>query len=342
METGRASRGAPERAPLMMRRATLTILAGLGVGGGSALYACSVLVPLDEVQCDTPSDCLPRGPTFADSVCVNHICTAPPGDAGVSDALDAGDVAVPTGPWRCLGAPPEVLDPNAKIAVTLIVLDALQPIATAGPTGGSDLALVAGVALAGVTVRACNPLDPLCNTPATTPALTDDAGVAQLTLPGDFIGFYSLSRADVVPTDFYLGQPMSGVAAESFPAPILTKTGVQLLSQSLGVGVDLSPDASVGMVFFNAYDCDDRHASGVTFTLSNTDPQTVAWYINNGLPTTTAKETDNLGAAGAVNVPVGQLVVTATLVDGNRALGSSNVLIHPGAATIAYVRVRTH
>jgi hypothetical protein len=321
----------------------------VGIVAGSVLAACSLLVKLDAQQCNSDTDCQARGSAFGGAVCVNQVCVAPlaeaGSEAGVSDAAnegggeDAGDGAVD--PWGCVSLPPETLNPNQVIQVTVTSFDALKPITTEGPQG-SDLVPVTYSAVTGATVEACGTFDPACAGPVAT-ATTNDAGVAQVTVHGDFVGFYRLTAPGYLGSATYPGQLLQDASAESITTAMLGTNELQLLAAALGVTVDTSPDAGVGHAFFEAFDCFDHHAAGVVFTMQgDAGADTVQWYTRNNAPSTTATETDTLGTGGAVNVPTGALTVTASLGSSGKILGTINPIIGAGTTTFAFIRVRTH
>jgi hypothetical protein len=313
-------------------------LAVAGVAG-VALAACSLLVPLDEQQCSVRADCAARGGAFTSAICVNHACVAP----GATSEAGADAGPPDADPWGCLDQPPEVTDPNAQVAITFTVFDALAPITTAGPQGGTDFTVLACSPVSGISFRACDALDPSCAKPVTPVVITDDAGQATFSVPGSFAGFYQFSGPGYLSARVYTGQLLAGAPTFAAPCALLGTQETSLLANAIGVTMSLDPDAGLGHVFFQSYDCFDRHAPGVTFTIAvDAGPQTVQWYAKNQLPSTTARETDSLGAGGAVNVPAGALTVTATLAATKRTLGAVNTVISAGGTTFAWVRVRTH
>jgi hypothetical protein len=329
------------------------VAATLAISG--ALAACSLLVSLDGQQCSTDSDCMSRGGAFSNSVCANQICVSPLDSAvpeassdgpveargfdGPATGVDAGEVDA--GPWGCLSQPPEVLSASQSITVTLTAFDALQPITTAGPTG-SDLVPISYTPVPGASVEACRATDPACSSSVATGTM-DEAGVATFTTPGTFVGFLRLSAPGYFPSTTYPGQLVADASMESIPTAMLGVDELQLLAFALGVPVDTGADSGVGHAFFEVYDCYDHHAAGVTFALlGDAGAQTQQWYTRNGAPSTTANETDSLGAGGAVNVPAGGLTVTATLAATNQPLGTINAIIAPGETVFGFVRVRTH
>jgi hypothetical protein len=319
---------------------------------GGALGACSLLVPLDDVQCSTNGDCTSRGGAFTTSTCVNNVCvgrTIPPtddsgpdvsaADAGVDAGEDAGDPE-----WACLGQPGEVIPPSTQTIITFNVFDALSAITTAGPQGGSDFTVLSSTGVPGISVQGCNPGDPLCNFPVTTPLqFTDDAGEATVTVTRDFNGFFQFAAPNFVPSKLYPGQMQADASTFAPPVALLQIGEIEALASALKVDIDLGADASVGQLFFQAYDCFDRHAPGVTFSISvDGGPNSVQWYSRGVTPSTTVTDTDSLGAGGQVNVPTGAILVTATLSGTTTVLGNANVLVTGGGASFVWVRVRTH
>jgi hypothetical protein len=319
-------------------------LVGAVVVASLALVACSVLLPLGAEQCSVDSDCTARGGAFAGTVCANNVCIHPtaPLEAGPGDGGDGGpdvpDAAVDAGPWGCLDQPPEVLDPNASVATTVILFDALKPITETNPFAPTSYTPVPGL-----SVQACNILDPQCTKPVTPLVVSNDAGVANVTLPQSFEGFLQVSGAGALPFTVYPGQLPAGESTATFPLAVLGTSETQLLAASLGVPMETNPDAGVGSVFLQAYDCYDQHAAGVSFSLPiDAGAQTVQWYTSNQLPSPTATQTDSYGTGGVLNVPAGALAATGTVVASNRSLGTTNVIITPGALTYVWFRVRTH
>jgi hypothetical protein len=304
--------------------------------------ACSLILPLDDQQCSVAADCAARGGAFTNAACVNHVCVpaSTPTDGGEAD----GGIPPDADPWGCLDNPPEVLDPSQTVKVTFKAFDALSPITTAGDQGGDDFTVINCTPVPGISLQACNALDPDCANPLPNPvAITDDSGVASVTVPATFAGFYLFNGPGYLTARVYTGQLLPGAKTFSPPSALLGTQETSLLAQAIGVPISLDPDGGVGHAFFQSYDCFDRHAAGVSFSISSdAGPQTVEWYAKNQLPSRTSGQTDSLGAGGTVNVPVGAMIVTATLVATNRKLGEVNTVITPAGTTFAWFRVRTH
>ncbi len=324
----------------------------VAIGGviGGALGACSLLVPLDDEQCSTTEDCASRGGAFAGATCVNNVCvgrTLPVEDSGADasspDAADASDGSELI--WACLGQPTEVIPPGTQVAVTFNVFDALSAITTAGPQGGSDFTVLESTGVPGITVEGCNPGDVACANPLTSLQTTDDAGQATVSVSRDFNGFFEFMGTNFVPAKLYPGQMLADAGAFAPPVALLQIGEIESLAGALKVPIDLNADASVGHFFFQIYDCFDRHAAGVTFSISvDAGPESVQWYSRGVAPqqVPVVNDTDSLGAGGQVNVPTGAILVTATLSGTNTVIGNANVLVAGGSATFVWVRVRSH
>jgi hypothetical protein len=271
-----------------------------------------------------------------------YLVEAGPEEAG--GPVDAGpDIVIGNGPWDCLQLPDEQLDPSATVDVEIQVFDAVQPSTAAGMVdGGSDLNTVTGAWQSGATVRYCEIRDPNC-TMASAPAVTDDAGIVHFPLKGDFSGFFTLKRSDLVPATLYAGNLLAGHPNETFPWASISPSGFQSLTAIVTSSPpSLDTDGGLGHAFITVYDCQDHQAAGVSYTYSNNSDKTVVFYMKSGLPTTQENKTDNFGLGGAINEPVGALTVHATLASNLMPIGALNILIRPGAITYANVRIRSH
>jgi hypothetical protein len=306
----------------MTTRGATCVLLGAGILAGAG---CSTLLGVDpdrHVAADDggggSGDAGSRDDATADA--------APSSDGGGAEAA---------GPWSCLSAPREVLDPALQVEVTLVVID---PSWATYSTGGPSLVTISGNWLTGVAVRPCALLDPDC-LDAPKAVLTDDAGRAQFSLTGDFAGFFDLRRPDLVPATLYPGHLLAGEPVAIFPSFDLTP--MKFLSVASSAGVTVTLDAGVGHVLVAVYDCQDQQASGVSIAYDNLGPQGAPFYIANGLPDLTATETDYFGLAGAFNVPVGTVKATATLFSTGTQVGSASFDVRAGGLTSAWIRVRS-
>jgi hypothetical protein len=272
---------------------------------------------------------------------------ADPPDAALHASGDDGSVDAASTAWSCLASPSEVLDPNLHVDLTMLVMNALDQSVSAGSVdGGSDLDTISGTGMPGVAVRPCTLRDPDCmNAPEAT--LTDDGGRVDFSLSGDFAGFFDFRRPDLVPSTLYPGNLLAGQPSASFPAFLIdTSTFVALAQAASGTSPCIDTDGGLGHVLVTIYDCNDHQAPGVSVTYDNSAATMLPFYFKDGIPSTTAKQTDSFGLAGAINVPKGALSVSAFLhPPGDAAstpIGNINVVVRPAAITFAWIRVRTH
>jgi hypothetical protein len=279
--------------------------------------------------------------------------TADAGTDGSSDAApDGSSDAAPTGlddarndaalidPWACLSQPPEVLDPDLQVTVTVQVMNAVDYSVAAGSVyGGSDLDTISGSWLPGVSIRPCDLLDPDCTT-APKAVVTNDAGMAVFELTGAFEGFFDLRRSDLVPATLYPGNLLAGQTTATVPAYGIRPGALEAIAQNADVSLEL--DAGVGHAFVTIYDCQDHQAAGVVLAYENQGASAIPFYFDNGLPNPAATETDGYGLGGAINVQVGTLTVTATLATSGARVGTRSFDVRPGALTFAWIRVRSH
>jgi hypothetical protein len=175
--------------------------------------------------------------------------------------------------------------------------------------------------------------------------VTDDAGVASLTVPGGFTGFYQLERDGDVPAYLYPGaRLLAGQPKVRIPATMTTEANFMALQAVFGNGSNTT-DAGLQSLAVTQFDCLDKHAAGVAFTSS--PPATQTLYLGaGGVPSLGATATLAISGLGVLaNVPAGGATVTSTLAaaDGGAGgvLSMANVVIHAGSITLVYLRPRT-
>jgi hypothetical protein len=304
-------------------------LFGAGILAGAG---CSTVLGVDPDRYVAGDDASARG---ADA--------SPKEDATVpTEPSDGGADSAAAGPWGCLNGPREMLDPTQRVAVTVVVIDPTWPtISAGGIDGGSDLDTIIGDWLPNVAVRPCVLLDPDCRA-APEAGLTDDAGRAEFNLAQDFAGFFDLRRPDLVPATLYPGRLLAGQSVASLPTFDLFPMNFLDLATSAGATVTLDVDGGVvGHALVTIYDCQDHQASGVSVAFDNLGSRGAPFYFSNGLLDLSAMKTDDFGLAGALNVPVGTLRATATVVSTKTEVGSASFDVRPGSLTSAWIRVRS-
>ncbi len=266
------------------------------------------------------------------------------GDAGAEDA--APEAAIEAGPWDCLDDPPEMPDPSKKVDVQIVVTDAIMPSARASQfDGGSDLDIVSGTYLSNVAVTECPTLlTPTCS----TPVVTNDAGAAHFLLPGDFNGYFHLDRSDELPYTFYPGQLPVGPTTAELPVALVSRVEANFIVAELKIAApSFDAGSGLGIIFISVYDCHDHFVPGVQFTISNPLPGATQGFYATGNPSspsisTTATQTDKVGAAGFVNVPAGSTTVFATVPALHQQIGQVTVAVTPASVSQVWFRPRTH
>ncbi len=267
---------------------------------------------------------------------------------GSGDAPDAAADGAATPDWDCLDQPRGKVDPNQRLTVTLVVMDELKDSVSGGDVdGGSDLDTVDGDWLSGVSVRPCSLRDTECMEDGggggigyfdPNAVLTDDAGRAPFDLPGDFAGFFEMYRADLVPATLYPGRMIPGENAVSFPVYTLKLPELDELFSQTGAVLD----AGAGSAIITVYDCQDHEAAGVSLSYTNQGPNTVPFYFAVGLPNTKTTQTDDYGQAGAVNLPTGNVMVTAKRSSDQKTVGNVSFNVRPGGLSLGLIRARAH
>jgi hypothetical protein len=269
-------------------------------------------------------------------------------DVYVADVADVADEdAAPPGPWDCLTTPLSLAPVGASVTVTVQVLDALKASTRAAEIdGGSALDILSATFLSGVQVRACPAiLDPSCTMSGTPWQTTDDAGSVQFPLMGSFDGFFLVNRPDLLPYRFYPGPIPAGPSAIVDPLAVVSQAGAQEIVAALGTNAAPSFDAGsgLGLIFVSTYDCNDHFAPGVSFGISQPANNTIVFYAtgSGGFPSTSATATQQLGAAGFLNVPATSQTIHATLQATLQPIASVTAEVYPATVTQVFIRART-
>ncbi len=264
-----------------------------------------------------------------------------------STKADASDSAVDAGPWSCLDLPDERLDPNLHVNLSVVAVNGMDGTTSAGAIdGGPDLDIVTGTWLPGVAVRTCSLRDPNCTSPSPV-VVTNDAGIANFQVTGDFAEFFDLRRSDLVPSTLYPGNLLAGQTTVSLPVFLVTPAALQAIGASVSNQatnpISLDPNGGLGHVLVTIYDCQDHQAPGVSLAFSNTNPtKTVQFYFKSGVPVVSTSQTDFDGLGGASNLPAGAQTVSATIGSQEMPIGNATFQIYSGGLTNAWIRVRSH
>ena len=245
-------------------------------------------------------------------------------EAGAMDAEEAA--AQETGPtqppgFACLNDP-EPAKPSGNLTLRLVFTD----------VSGSSTSGSTGTPIAGAEVHACNKLDLTCSNPFGS-VTTDDAGVAPLSVPGAFDGYYEM-RAQSFTNSVLSRSPMLANETENQGV-----ARISLLSQA-GVlaGVTQDPTLTLGIV--TVENCAAGVAAGVSIEVGSPGPNETVVYLVNNLPSQSATQTDDVsGTALIFNVPAGTLTVTASFADTHQVIRKVSTIARDNN-WVTYVQIR--
>jgi len=181
----------------------------------------------------------------------------------------------------------------------------------------------------GVSVRTCRRLDVNCAKSAADTS-TDENGSVAVSVPGGFDGYVRFESSEISPALYFFDPPVRADQRDltvSVSAPE-TAAGLAALTGA-------TPDATLGVLLVTVFDCFGKPADGVTITPGTVGDSAKMFYVRNGLPSTTAKVTDETGYAGVVNAAPG--TVTFSAANGDAAIGSVTVLVQSGTQTLAHI-----
>ena len=185
--------------------------------------------------------------------------------------------------------------------------------------------------IAGTQVEACNLLDVGCQYPL-SPATANNSGVALVTVPGGFSGYYEVNASSFTPT--ILSRPRQ-LSSEYAPQSLMTASLLQAAASFVGV----TQDPNLGSAVVTVLDCTSTPAADITFTVPSPGPTETVVYLQDNLPTQGATATDLVsGSALIFNVPPGTLTVTASFAATGQVIRTVSPVAREGWVT--YVEIR--
>lgn len=275
---------------------------------------------------------------------------------GCAEILDIPDTETlelaPSGPWRCVEVPPGPMAPSAPTAVVRFQ--------------ACDFISSCGVPVTGLSARVCDKLDVGCINPRSA-VVRDNNGLLELevpTGPRGFDGYVEVSTdvapcfdADVFGSAAGLAcglvpecDPSAPTAACDIPVyfPVMWFFNPPVVADlEQPIPLQMYPTAALpplleaaggmfapgtGSVFLTALDCDGRPASGVTFELAEHQTEAASLYIDSGVISNTAAETDASGVGGFIRIPPGFIEVKGINREG-KVIGEVGALASPTFAT---------
>jgi len=282
---------------------------------------------------------------------------------GCGQVLDIPDdpqvVQQATGPWSCLSdttpaAPPE----TSKAKVQVFACDFVSPNCATPVTG--------------LTAQLCAKVDPGCKSPLQKD-IKDTNGMFEFEVDTGgatgkgFDGYLMVMPPVAMCTDeatFGPGGPLCGLASGCdvnapdqncmvpvyapamvfFNPPIVADTttpvglplfaaaGLPAIVQAAGATLD----PTKGNLFITTLDCDGNRASGVTYEIAEHQSEVTQLYVDNGVVSNTAFETDTSGIGGFIGVPAGFAEVTA-FNSANDKIGKVGLQAAPFTMTYGFV-----
>jgi len=165
--------------------------------------------------------------------------------------------------------------------------------------------------ISGLSVRACQKIDFDCANPLAPAVVTAADGVAVLTVPNGFAGYFEVTgRADFQSAIFVERVAVSDAAYEY---SMVTKA--VSAAYTAAAGTMFQPGmANMTLV---VRDCKGAPGAGIAFTLKSSGATGSIVYLANSLPTAGTTETDQTGVGVDFALTPGALNGTAAAADGS-------------------------
>lgn len=240
-------------------------------------------------------------------------------DTGSRDAgatwVDAG-----TSDWSCLESPVWARADAAELEYT-----------------GRAVGATSEEPLADVDFEICPSADDAsCANPVLEGTIDGD-GMFTGTIPmgDDRMGFDGYARVTggegVVDTLVFFNPPITENNDAPDRTPLVTEQMFQTFTEA---GMGESPNPDRGHLALEALDCTWSPASGVQFSIDTADSETTEAYLRGGMtPDTSADRTDGSGLGGFVNVPTGEVTVTARAAESGEVIGTADIFVEAGTVS---------
>jgi len=217
--------------------------------------------------------------------------------------------------WSCLGTTPEPPAVTDEFDVTFTVQH-----------------LVSQKALPGVKVRLCLKLDVACTNSVSGEQQTDESGKVTFKIRAGFDGYARIEGDAIIPGLFFFNPPL----ARDLPSVLISigsQDVIALLAQQAGA----VQSADRGLALLSVRDCKGAPGEGVQLSTGAADPKAVLFYSEQGLPSSSAKQTDSSGYGGLLNAAPGTLTFSATVASTGQRVGQTTLLVQSGAITYGTV-----
>lgn len=273
--------------------------------------SCSWVIDSERLQCSADADCAARG--FDGARCERALCRG--GAQGGEEVMSEpeAEAAAPAGPDR-RGGGPFAPDLPAK---------ASDPSPSEGASTVSyalelELSRRSDLEVEDLELRLCAMADERCSAGVPAPAAPDAAGVLRLELDRAFRGYLEVSAPALVPTLLFLPRA-AAKGAEPVLYRLLGEEDFELLLQR----GELAQDPELGFAIALVLDAAGQRAAGGQLSLDEGSGPGIAYYYRDGLPTRDAESTDEQGAGGWSQLPVGLLHARAQALETGAALSTA-------------------
>lgn len=279
-----------------------------------------------------------------------------------ADILDLPDdpTLIAQGPWRCLQTQQEEPSPPQEETATVQVQVC------------NFVSTNCGTPVLGVKASLCDKKDVNCANPIRS-GIVDTAGMLSFEvntggqLGTGFDGFLKISTStdyctneavfgptasllcefapecDLTPNDedcriptfapslLFFNPPIRRTPPVAITLPLVPTSAFPALAAAAGARLD----PSKGNIFITALDCDGSPAAGVSYDIIQYQNMVTELYIDNGVVSDTASETDRSGIGGFLGVPAGFAEVTGFL-NGPPPMHMGKIGVQAAPFTITY------
>jgi hypothetical protein len=212
-----------------------------------------------------------------------------------------------------------------------------------------DFAAEPEMPLPGVTVAACQSVDPACESGRVSEAVTGKTGRVSLTVPQTFDGFFSFSGGDHAPSTAQWTEPVYRIS--DFTQYQLSEGALQALAAASGVHSTPQEqfDAKVGHMIFRVQNCVPQRflhnlqppraeAADVQVSFGEQPGASRIFYVDKSSNLSlTLEATSTQGVGGVFNLPARNLSVTATDAISGDEIADGTVVVRPGAIGFIYL-----
>jgi len=297
--------------------------------------SCSMLLDVDDKQCQVDADCTRKGLA---GLCEGNVCVdviAPEDEADTSCTSDAD----------CRGATPRcLLSTHVCVSVSLgqQFVCFLPPPATTETVHYQfrvRLFVDHDKAPENLVTKACETADVACNAPIAVFTDTTGDGVVEFDLPKGRPVYFEVTSSGITVLSYRSNLPeVDNPKIRDIWVPVMADI------DSLSAALNLQLDPLKGVVTLEVEDCTDRPATGVHF--KHNPESGHSYYLQNSLPfpngtVTSYDEVSNVAYGGFINVIPGIVELSAYWGVDGPLLNSLTAQVRPSTVTVVEMATRT-